>query len=257
MYYFLVILLFSVYHPFWALLFSADAFLIIRNAFATIQVLLVPIQASVNDFFLYTGTLRFLNRSMFLLSGSLQRISTQWTQSSQCLLFGRLSLAKLHYEKLTTWLLPQVDQFMVRHGLIVRQIESLNKNFVAPFFFLALLTNVPISISLHSMLLVLYGRLQLSQRMIAVNMLALQTVVTLVSLLQVGQINKALYASSAPLFTVQSFLLGAQHLRQKLKLLSHYKLIWSAGGGGRLKLGYTVGSLANICSHSLFTVIWQ
>lgn len=258
-YYFLVNLLFSVYHPLWALLFSIDIFLMVRNAFATLQMLLVAIQVSINDFLFLTGTLRSLNRSMLLLSGSLQRIrlrQQQLTQSSSCqfLVFGRLvSLGRLHYGELTTWLLPQVDQFMLRHGLIVRAIESLNRNFVAPFFLLALLTNVPISVSLHSMLLVLYERLAFFPKLVVINMLALQTAVALVTLLQVGRINKALYASEAPLFTVQSFLLGSTtHLRQKLKLLSFFEFI--VGGGRRLKVGYTVGSLANICSHSLFMV---
>lgn len=217
--------------------------------------LIVPIQASVNDYLLNTGTLRSLNQSMSSLSRSLQKIKQQWATSQQLQVFGKLSLAKLHYGKLTTWLLPQVVEFISRHSLIVRQVESLNSAFVAPFFYLALLTNVPISISLHSMLLVLYGRLHFAQKMVAVNMLALQTVITLVSLVLIGRINNALYASSAPLFTVQSFLLGRQHLRQKIKLLAYYELIVSRRGG--LKLGYTVGSVANISSHSLFKVSYN
>ncbi|KAH9406362.1 hypothetical protein TYRP_013974 [Tyrophagus putrescentiae] len=134
-----------------------------------------------------------------------------------------------------------------------------------------MLTNVPISASLHSMLLVLYGRLHFAQRAVALNMFALQAVVSVATLTLLGQVNYAIYGCSAPLYSVQAYLKGDEndcctstaHLLQKLKILQYYQLIkgygggggGKRGGGGRLKLGYTVGSLANISNHSLFTYL--
>ncbi len=256
-----------------------------RNAFATLQLILVPIQAAVNGFILHRRVLRSLSANLLQFSRTLRKLKStpikpqNKVEKNQTVVFGRkLLLFPTKFSEvlpktgnITTWFLPQLRQFIRRHSVVVRQIEQLNGAFVAPFYFLALICNVPISASLHSMLLVLYEQLRFAQRAVALNMFALQAVVNVATLTLLGQVNGAIYGCSAPLYSVQAYLNGGEdgcctstaHLLQKLKILQYYQLIRGYGGGGggsgkkgggRLKLGYTVGSLANISNHSLFTV---
>ena len=259
---------FGDYHPALAFLFTLEFLTFSRNIIVILQLVLLLLQTALGGYLLHWPTLKRINSKLLHLSTTLRRTCSVKKRpfsipggddlNDGALVFGRLSLIKVlgHCGSTVTvssWLLPQLSTFMTRHSTIVRQIDVMNRQFTSQFFLLALLTNLPVSASLMAMLLVAYQRLEVVQKVVAWNFLALQTATSLLTLTLLRRLGNAFYQYKAPLYSVQAFLSGRAQLRQKVKLLSYFQLL-NDGDRNRLKLGYTVGSVANISNFSLFKV---